>query len=64
MFFKKTEKKHMNPYVAIAVGTLAMIGAVSIVKCGKRVVRCTCDKMTCMIKGIMGKSEIESENEM
>jgi hypothetical protein len=64
MFFKKSEKKHMNPYVAITVGTLAMIGAVSIVKCGKKVVRCACDKMTCMVKQIMGKSEIEQEIDM
>ena len=40
----------MNPYVALTVGTLAMIGAFSVVKCGKRTAKCMCDKMTSMFK--------------
>ena len=51
MFFKKSEHRRMNPYVAMTIGTLAMIGAFSVVKCSKRTVRCVCDKMTGMFKG-------------
>ena len=56
MFLKKSEHRRMNPYVAITIGTLAMIGAFSVVKCSKRTVKCVCDKMGTMFKG-MQKSE-------
>ena len=36
--FGKSERKRRNPTLTLAVGALAAIGAVSIVKCGKRVV--------------------------
>ena len=49
----------MNPYVAVTIGTLAMIGAFSVVKCSKRTVRCVCDKMSSMLKG-MEKGECAS----
>lgn len=52
MFLKKSEHRRMNPYVAITIGTLAMIGAFSVVKCSKRTVRCVCDKMSGMFKGM------------
>jgi hypothetical protein len=51
MLFRRTEHRRMNPYVALTVGTLAMIGAFSVVRCSKRTVRCMCDKMTSMFKG-------------
>ena len=50
MLFGKTEPRRMNPYVAMTIGTLAMIGAFSVVKCTKRTAKCMCDKMTSMFK--------------
>ena len=50
MLFRRTEHRGMSPYVALTVGTLAMIGAFSVVRCGKRTVKCVCDKMTLMFK--------------
>ena len=35
MFFKKQEKKRINPWCVIIVGGLAVAGAVSIVNMGK-----------------------------
>ena len=51
MLFGKSERRRMNPYVALTIGTLAMIGAFSVVKCTKRTTKCMCDKMTSMFKG-------------
>ena len=51
MFLKKSEHRGMHPYVAITIGTLAMIGAFSVIKCGKRSVRCMRDKMNAMFSG-------------
>jgi hypothetical protein len=51
MLFRRTESRRMNPYVALTIGTLAMIGAFSVVKCSKRTVRCVCDKMTSVFSG-------------
>lgn len=48
MFLRKTEPRYMNPYVAITIGTLAMIGAFSVVKCTKRTVRNVCNKVSTM----------------
>jgi hypothetical protein len=45
VFFERSERKRMNPYVAITVGALALVGAVSIVKSAKSMVRCGCEKM-------------------
>lgn len=50
MLFRKTEHKRAHPYVALTIGTLAMIGAFSVVKCTKRTAKCMCDKMTSMFK--------------
>ncbi len=57
MLFKKSEQKSMRPYLIITVGALAMVGAYSIMRCGKKMVRCTCDKMTNMVKQVVGKAE-------
>ncbi len=51
MLFRKSEHKSSHPYVAMTIGTLAMIGAFSVVRCGKRTVKCVCNKMTSMFKG-------------
>lgn len=50
MLFGKTEHRRSHPYVAITIGTLAMIGAFSVVRCAKRTVKCASDKMTSMFK--------------
>lgn len=55
MFLKKSEHKHLHPYITLTVGALALVGAVSIVKCAKGLMRCGCDKMSCMVKDLMGK---------
>lgn len=39
MFFKKQEKKRINPWCVIIVGGLAVAGAVSLVNTGKEFVR-------------------------
>ena len=51
MLFRRTEHRGMNPYVVLAVGTLAMIGAVTVVKESKRTAKCMKDKMTSMFVG-------------
>lgn len=50
MFLKKSEHRRTHPYVAATIGTLAMIGAFNVVKCGKRTVKCVCNKMTSMFR--------------
>lgn len=58
MIFKKTEHKSLRPYLVVTVGALAMVGAYSIMKCGKRAARCACDKMSAMVKGVVSKSDL------
>jgi hypothetical protein len=50
MFLRKSEHRRTNPYVAMTIGTLAMVGAFHVVRTGKRTIRCVCDKMRSMIK--------------
>ena len=50
MLFGKTEHRRSHPYIAITIGTLAMIGAFSVVRCTKRSVKTMCNKMTSMFK--------------
>lgn len=50
MLFGKTEHRRSHPYAAITIGTLAMIGAFSVVRCVKRTARCAANKMTSMFK--------------
>lgn len=60
MFFGRSEHKRMNPYVAFAVGALAFVGAVSLVKSARGMIRCGCDKVKCMVKDIVhGDGECE-----
>ena len=59
MLFKKTDRKHLHPYVTLTVGALAVIGAVSVVKCAKSMMRCGCEKVSCMVKDMMGKGKNE-----
>lgn len=50
MIFGRTEQKRMSPYVALAVGALAFVGAVSIVKSAKDMMRCGCEKIKSVIR--------------
>ncbi len=45
MFFKKSERKSRSATFILAVGALAAVGAVSITKCGKQMMRCMCTKV-------------------
>ena len=55
MFLKKSEHRRTHPYVAATLGTLAMIGAFNVVRCGKRTVKCVMGKMKSMLG--MNKSD-------
>ncbi len=59
MLLGNSTSKGTSPMLALVVGTLAMVGAFSIVRCGKKAVRCTCDRMTGMVKGVMGTTECQ-----
>ena len=48
MLLKRSDKRS-HPYAALTVGTLAVIGAVKIVRCGKRHVRCIKNKVKSLI---------------
>lgn len=50
MLFRKSEHRRTHPYVALTIGTLAMIGAFSVVKCTKHTAKAMCGKMTSMFK--------------
>ena len=50
MFFRKSEHRRTHPYVALTIGTLAMIGAFSVVKCTKRTAKNMCTRMSAMFK--------------
>lgn len=55
MFLKKSEHRRTHPYVAATIGTLAMIGAFNVVRCGKRTAKCVMGKMKSMLG--MNKSD-------
>ncbi len=50
MIFGKTEHRRTNPYAMLTVGTLAMIGAFSVVRSVKRTARCAADKVSAIFK--------------
>lgn len=50
MFFRKTERKKHSACVILTVGALAAIGAVSITKCGKRMINDACCKVKSFFK--------------
>ena len=49
--FSKGVKKRRHPGVALTVGALAVVGAVSVVKTGKRWMCDTGRRVTCFFKG-------------
>ena len=60
MLFGRNERKKGHPMLAVAVGALAVVGAMSVITCGKQWV---CDKgrrMAGFVKGMVG-SECDCE---
>ena len=49
MFFRKSEKR-THPYVAMTIGTLAMIGAARVVRSVRRASRCMRSKMSVALR--------------
>lgn len=50
MFLKKSEHKPARSYVSWAVGALATVGMINIVRCCKRSVKSVCHGMTSVFK--------------
>ena len=51
MFFRKCEKKG-HPYLALVVGALAVVGALSLKKCGMDFMKQKWQKLTSAIKNM------------
>ena len=54
MFFGKSDRKRHSALPILVVGALALVGAVSITKKGKAVLRSASNKIKCM----MGKDDV------
>lgn len=50
MFSKKPGNRRAHTYVTLTVGALATIGAIGLIKCGKKSMKCMRDKMCSMFK--------------
>lgn len=59
MLFKKSERK-AHTCMTLAIGALAVIGAVTVVKCGQNMARCASDKVSSMMRGMMTKMDCET----
>ncbi len=59
MLFKKSDCKRANPALALTVGALAIVGAMSVVKCGKDMMDCACRRMSSMVKSMLKKKDCE-----
>lgn len=60
MFFRKTENKRNHTYIAMTIGTLAMIGAFNVVRCTKRTFHHMKNKVECVFRGKDGSGcEVE-----
>lgn len=51
VFLRRSEHKRTHPYVTLAIGTLAMIGAFNVVRCTKRTVCHIRKKITSVFRG-------------
>ena len=49
--FNRNEKKKSTAPLFLTIGALAMIGAVSITKCGKKMISCVKEKISGMLGG-------------
>ncbi|MBO7303599.1 MAG: hypothetical protein J6V09_00045 [Clostridia bacterium] len=58
MLFKKSERKKHGIGAILAVGALAAVGAVSITKCGKRMI----GDAVCKVKSFFQKKECPCED--
>ena len=54
MFFNKTERKKGHPALALTVGALAVVGAISIVNSSKRWVMDKSKRVAGFVKGMVG----------
>ena len=53
MFFRKQEKKRLNPWCVMIVGGLAIVGAVSLTNKGRELIR---DKSRAVVSFFKGKT--------
>ncbi len=53
--FSRNEKKKSAAPLFLTIGALAMIGAISITKCGKRIIHCMKEK----VEGVFKKKDAE-----
>lgn len=51
MFFGRSEHKRANPYVILAIGGLAMVGAITLTRCARNTVRSVKNKVKCTFRG-------------
>ena len=58
MFFKKQEKKRINPWCVIIIGGLAVAGAVSLVNTGKEFIR----EKGCAVMSFFKRNDVSSCN--
>ena len=56
MFFRATEHKRKHPYIAMTIGTLAMIGAFNVVRCTKRAMHHMRSKVEFVFRGESGEN--------
>ena len=59
MFFRKTERKRYGACFILAVGALATVGAITVVRCGKQMV----DDAGCKIKNWLNKDKCMCQTE-
>ena len=60
MLFKKSDCKRAGTGMALTVGALAIVGAMSVIKCGKEMMGCACKRVTSVMKDMMQKKDCES----
>ncbi len=63
MLFGRSDKKRSHPIVAVTIGGLAMLGAFSVVRCAKRMMKTSTDKVTGAMKRMMGSCDCGCQSE-
>jgi len=58
MFFRKQERKRVNPWCVIVIGGLAVVGAVSLTNMGRDFIK---EKSAAIASFLKGKSKPECE---
>lgn len=59
MLFKKSDCKRASVGMVLTVGALAVVGAMSVVKCGKDMMGCACKKASLVMHNMMHRKECE-----